>query len=114
MIDAAGNFLVNGDGTVMDTHKQIREHISALSDGELSAVARHLVATNRTPGEEVAVIAFATPGVPGEGRPTVGMHTVALTPQRYAHFAAPGRHALPSRRRTTGNGYCDRASPWFP
>ena len=37
MIDAAGNFLVNGDGTVMDTHKQIREHISALSDGELSS-----------------------------------------------------------------------------
>ncbi len=56
------------------------------SDGELSLAARHLVATNRTPGEEVAVIAFATPGVPGAGRPTVGMHTVALTPQRYAHL----------------------------
>ena len=56
------------------------------SDGELSAAARHLVATNRTPGEEVAVIAFATPGVPGTGRPTVGMHTVALTPHRYAHL----------------------------
>ncbi len=57
------------------------------TDGELSAAARHLVATNRTPGEEVAVIAFATPGVPGAGRPTVGMHTVALTPQRYAHLS---------------------------
>ena len=56
------------------------------TDGELSAAARHLVATNRTAGEEVAVIAFATPGVPGAGRPTVGMHTVALTPQRYAHL----------------------------
>ena len=56
------------------------------SDGELSAAARHLVATNRTPGEEVAAIAFATPGVPGAGRPTVGMSTVALTPQRYAHL----------------------------
>ncbi len=56
------------------------------SDGELSAAARHLVATNRAAGEEVAVIAFATPGVPGLGRPTVGMHTVALTPGRYAHL----------------------------
>ena len=56
------------------------------SDGELSLAARHLVATNRPPGEEVAVIAFATPGVPGVGRSTVGMHTVALTPQRYAHL----------------------------
>jgi len=56
------------------------------TDGELSAAARHLVASNRVAGEEVAVIAFATPGVPGEGRPTVGMHTVALTPQRYAHL----------------------------
>ena len=55
-------------------------------DGELSLAARHLVATNRTPGDEVAVIAFATPGVPGAGRPTVGMHTVALTPARYAHL----------------------------
>ena len=56
------------------------------SDGELSAAARHLVARNRATGEEVAVIAFATPGVPGAGRPTVGMHTVTLTPQRYAHL----------------------------
>ena len=56
------------------------------SDGELSLAARHLVSANRVPGEEVAVIAFATPGVPGLGRPTVGMHTVTLSPQRYAHL----------------------------
>jgi sigma-E factor negative regulatory protein RseA len=28
---------MDGDGILMDTHKKIREHISALSDGELSA-----------------------------------------------------------------------------
>ena len=55
------------------------------SDGELSAAANRLVSENAALGE-LAVVSFATPGVPGAGRATVGMYPVALPPERYAHL----------------------------
>lgn len=55
-------------------------------DDVLSAAANRLVAENVAALGELAVVCFATPGVPGAGRPTVGMYPVALPPERYAHL----------------------------
>ena len=79
------------------------------SDAELAAVARHLIVSNAAllpPGQDLAVVLFATPGpVPhyagleAGGGPTLGAHTFPLPFARYAGYLRDGvRLVVPSVR----------------
>ena len=71
-----------------------------VTDEELTAAAEQLLSHNAAvlaPGDEFAVVTFATPGPLGymaeaaeSGPPTVGMHTFRLPVERYARFADVG------------------------
>lgn len=74
-----------------------------LSDGELTAIAERLFEHNAAllrPERELALVMFATPGPvgyygglpggPGEGAPTLGMHTFPLPLARYARLFREG------------------------
>jgi branched-chain amino acid aminotransferase len=88
-----------------------------LADAELTAVAEQLIEHNArqlAPGRELAVVFFATPGPvgyylgepggPGDGPPTLGVHTFPLPLERYAPLFRSGaslvvpatRHVPPS------------------
>jgi branched-chain amino acid aminotransferase len=81
-------------------------------DDELGRVAERLVAHNAAllgPGQDLAVVVFATPGPvgwylgepggPGDGPPTVGMHTFPLPLHRYAGLFTEGaRLVIPDVR----------------
>ena len=73
------------------------------TDAELTAIAEELIAHNGrllTPGQELALITFATPGPigyylgepggAGDGPPTLGMHTFPLPFARYRRFFEQG------------------------
>jgi branched-chain amino acid aminotransferase len=72
-------------------------------DDELTSIAAELIAKNGpllTPGQELALITFATPGPvgyylgesggAGDGPTTLGMHTFPLPFERYRRFFAEG------------------------
>lgn len=73
-----------------------------LADEELTALAERLLAHNSplSPGQELALVLFATPGGigyyaglpggPGQGAPTLGMHTFPLPLERYARLFRDG------------------------
>jgi branched-chain amino acid aminotransferase len=81
-----------------------------VSDDELTAIARELVTHNTAllkPKQDLALVLFATPGPigyyagldggPGDGPPTLGMHTFPLPFPRYCHlFQAGGHLVIPS------------------
>jgi branched-chain amino acid aminotransferase len=88
-----------------------------VGDGELTAVAERLVAHNAAlirPEQDLALVLFATPGPvgyylgepggPGDGPPTLGLHTFPLPFARYARlfregarlFVPPTRHVPPA------------------
>src|SRR5205085_4767484 len=83
-----------------------------LSDDELTAVAERLVGHNAgllRPGQDLALVLFATPGPvgyylgqpggPGDGAPTLGLHTFPLPFARYRPlFAAGARLVVPPTR----------------
>jgi branched-subunit amino acid aminotransferase/4-amino-4-deoxychorismate lyase len=70
------------------------------SDAELTAAAEHLVSENAKPlppGDDLALITFATPGPLGymigdtaNGPPTVAMHTFPIPKERYRRFFTEG------------------------
>ncbi len=73
------------------------------SDAELTGIAEELVRHNASliaPGQELALITFATPGPigyylgeasgAGDGPPSLGMHTFPLPFERYRRFFAEG------------------------
>jgi branched-chain amino acid aminotransferase len=73
------------------------------SDTDLTGIAEELVRHNAAllgPGQELALISFATPGPigyylgepggAGEGPPTLGLHTFPLPFERYRRFFAEG------------------------
>jgi branched-subunit amino acid aminotransferase/4-amino-4-deoxychorismate lyase len=75
----------------------------AVSDDQLTRIAEQLVAHNAAllqPGEDLALVMFATPGPigyyaglpggPGDGPPTVGMHTFPLPFARYRRLFEQG------------------------
>lgn len=82
----------------------------ALSDAELTALAEQLVQHNAAlqPGQELALVLFATPGPVGlyagqaweaTGPPTLGLHTFPLQVNRYARLFREGaRLRIPSIR----------------
>jgi branched-subunit amino acid aminotransferase/4-amino-4-deoxychorismate lyase len=71
-----------------------------LSDDELTAVAERLVGHNAPPGGDLAIVFFATPGPigyylgepggPGDGPPTLGVHTFPLPFARYHRLIRDG------------------------
>jgi branched-chain amino acid aminotransferase len=74
-----------------------------VEDGELTGIAEQLVRHNATlarPDEDLALVMFATPGPvgyyaglpggPGDGPPTLGMHTFPLPFGRYQRFFKEG------------------------
>jgi branched-chain amino acid aminotransferase len=81
-------------------------------DVELTKISQHLISHNSglvEPDQELALVVFATPGVigyyaglpggPGEGKPTLGMHTFALPLWRYKPLFERGAHLiLPTTR----------------
>ncbi len=83
-----------------------------LDDDELTDIAEQLVRHNAAlldPGQDLALVLFATPGPigwyaglpggPGEGPPTLGLHTFPLPLARYAPLFTEGaRLAIPSIR----------------
>jgi branched-chain amino acid aminotransferase len=80
-----------------------------VGDAELAEIAERLVAHNASllpTGQELALVLFATPGPigyylgePGDGPPTLGMHTFPLPMQRYARLFREGaRLVVPSVR----------------
>jgi branched-subunit amino acid aminotransferase/4-amino-4-deoxychorismate lyase len=83
-----------------------------LSDEELTAVAERLVAHNAgllRPEQDLALVLFATPGPvgyylgqpggPGDGPPTLGLHTFPLPFARYARLFREGaRLVVPATR----------------
>lgn len=84
----------------------------SLADEELTAIAEEVVAHNArllTPGQDLALVVFATPGPigyylgepggPGDGTPTLGMHTFPLPFARYAPLFREGaRLVVPATR----------------
>jgi branched-chain amino acid aminotransferase len=83
-----------------------------IADDDLTAIAQRLVAHNAAllgPGQDLALVVFATPGPigwyvgeptgPGEGPPTLGLHTFPLPFARYAHLFTEGaRLVIPAVR----------------
>jgi branched-chain amino acid aminotransferase len=83
-----------------------------LSDDELTAVAERLVSHNAAPlrpEQDLALVLFATPGPvgyylgqpggPGDGPPTLGLHTFPLPFARYARLFREGaRLVVPATR----------------
>jgi branched-subunit amino acid aminotransferase/4-amino-4-deoxychorismate lyase len=82
------------------------------NDGELTRLAEQLVANNTAllePGQELALVVFATPGPVGyyagqEGgvgdtAPTLGMHTFLLPFARYRRLFREGAHLIIPRTR---------------
>jgi branched-subunit amino acid aminotransferase/4-amino-4-deoxychorismate lyase len=74
-----------------------------VSDEDLKRIAEELVAHNAAllePGQDLALVMFATPGPigyyaglprgPGDGPPTLGMHTFSLPFARYQRFFEQG------------------------
>lgn len=83
-----------------------------LADDELTAIAARLVSHNAAllrPGQDLALVLFATPGPvgyylgqpggPGDGPPTLGLHTFPLPFARYARLFREGaRLVVPATR----------------
>jgi branched-subunit amino acid aminotransferase/4-amino-4-deoxychorismate lyase len=83
-----------------------------LSNDELTAVAERLVTHNAAllgPGQDLALVLFATPGPvgyylgqpggAGDGPPTLGLHTFPLPFARYARLFQEGAHlVIPATR----------------
>jgi branched-subunit amino acid aminotransferase/4-amino-4-deoxychorismate lyase len=81
-----------------------------LADDELTRIAEHLVTHNAAlldPGDDLALVVFATPGPvgyylgepggPGDGPPTLGLHTFPLPFARYGPLFTDGaRLAIPA------------------
>ncbi len=78
-----------------------------LSDEEMTAIAERIVAHNAAllgPGQDLALVLFATPGPvgyylgqpggPGDGPPTLGLHTFPLPFARYARLFREGAHLV--------------------
>ncbi len=82
----------------------------AYSDAELTHLAEQLISHNKdllAPGQDLALVLFATPGPIGHyldqeglsGPPTVGMHTFAIPLKRHARLLREGaRLTVPSIR----------------
>jgi branched-chain amino acid aminotransferase len=77
------------------------------SDEELTRLAEEIVGHNVRllgPGQDLALVVFATPGPigyylgepggPGDGPPTLGLHTFPLPLARYAHLFSEGAHVV--------------------
>lgn len=91
---------------------QLAEVPQPVADEKLARVAEELVAHNArllAPGQDLALVLFATPGPigyylgepggPGDGPPTLGMHTFPLPLARYARFFREGaRLVVPATR----------------
>jgi len=81
-------------------------------DNEIAEIAERLVAHNSAslgPGQDLALVMFATPGPigyyagqaggPGDSPPTLGLHTFPLTFSRYRGLFAQGAHlVVPDRK----------------
>jgi branched-chain amino acid aminotransferase len=78
-----------------------------VSDDELTRIAQQLVEQNAVllkPDQELALVLFATPGPighyaglpgePGEGKPTLGLHTFPIPFHRYRALFERGAHLL--------------------
>jgi branched-chain amino acid aminotransferase len=70
-----------------------------LGDDEIRAIAQELLVHNvplLNPAQELSLVLFATPG-PGDGQPTLGMHTFPLPFARYRSlFTVGARLVVPS------------------